>query len=78
MSLGAGVCGASKNIFRASMYFQFSGTGWVCRTGDSFFSDLESNVQKQKQQRTVVAVILYLSVDMQNHILDIMVLLDQF
>lgn len=30
MSLGSTVCGASKNILRASLYFQKCGTGWVC------------------------------------------------
>lgn len=31
MSSGATVCGESKNIFRASLYFQKCGTGWVWR-----------------------------------------------
>lgn len=67
---GAAVCGASRNIFRASLYFHSRGTGWVCRTADCIFNILK------EQQGPLFVVSLYLSVDMQKHILNSMVLLD--
>lgn len=35
VSSGATICGVSKNILRASLYFQALGTGWVWNTTDT-------------------------------------------
>lgn len=77
VSSGATVCGASKNIFRASLYFQKCGTGWVWRAAHNrFLLDItlfcKATYRKENKDHC-----LYLSVDMQNHVLNSTVLLDQ-
>lgn len=77
MSSGAGLCGDSKNIFLASLYFHKYGIGWVWKAAHSIvlldFTFSFYNRVKSKSTKTI----WYLSVDMQNHILYGTVLLDQ-
>lgn len=61
LSSGATVCGVSKNIFRASLYFQNCGTGWVWGAVDTcvvsghtyFFVMQDTGTGKKTKNKTL-------------------------